>query len=40
VKGLGALEGSSIIDIKLYIARADFIPDARVPEWTWSGPIT
>jgi len=40
VKGLGAFEGSPIIDIKPYIARADSIPDACVPEWTWSDPLT
>jgi tRNA-Thr(GGU) m(6)t(6)A37 methyltransferase TsaA len=32
VKGLDALEGSPIIDIKPYIPRADSIPDAGVPE--------
>jgi tRNA-Thr(GGU) m(6)t(6)A37 methyltransferase TsaA len=40
VKDLDALEGSPIIDIKPYIPRADSIPDARVPEWTWRGPKT
>ncbi len=40
VKGLDALEGSPIIDIKPYIPRADSIPDARVPEWTSHGPST
>ena len=40
VKGLDALEGSPIIDIKPYIPRADSIPDARVPEWTLRGPKT
>jgi len=40
VKGLDALEGSPVIDIKPYIPRADSIPDARVPEWTWRGPRT
>jgi len=38
VKGLDALEGSPIVDIKPYIPRADSIPDARVPEWTSRGP--
>ena len=40
VKELDALEGSPIIDIKPYIPRADTIPNARVPEWTWHGPKT
>jgi len=40
VKGLDAFEGSPIIDIKPYIPRADSIPDARVPEWTFHGPPT
>jgi tRNA-Thr(GGU) m(6)t(6)A37 methyltransferase TsaA len=40
VKGLDAAEGSPIIDIKPYIPRADAIPNARVPEWTWQGPKT
>ena len=40
VKGLDAFEGSPIIDIKPYIPRADSIPNARVPEWTWHGPKT
>jgi tRNA-Thr(GGU) m(6)t(6)A37 methyltransferase TsaA len=40
VRGLDALEGSPIIDIKPYIPRADSISDARVPEWTFHGPPT
>ena len=40
VKGLDALEGSPIIDIKPYIPRADAIPDASAPEWTSRGPPT
>jgi tRNA (Thr-GGU) A37 N-methylase len=40
VKDLDALEGSPIIDIKPYIPRADSIPNARVPEWTWHGSKT
>ncbi len=40
VKGLDALEGSPIIDIKPYIPRADSVPDARVPEWTSKSPLT
>jgi len=40
VKGLDALENSPIIDIKPYIPRADAVPNARVPKWTWRGPKT
>lgn len=40
VKGLDALEGSPIVDIKPYIPRADSIPDAQGPEWTLRGPPT
>jgi tRNA-Thr(GGU) m(6)t(6)A37 methyltransferase TsaA len=40
VRGLDALEGSPIIDIKPYIPRADLVPNARVPEWTLHGPPT
>jgi len=40
LKGLDALEGSPIVDIKPYIPRADSVPDARVPEWTSRGPLT
>ena len=40
VKGLDALEGSPIVDVKPYIPRADSVPDARVPEWTSHGPTT
>jgi len=40
VRGLDALEGSPIIDIKPYLPRANSIPSARVPEWTLHGPPT
>jgi len=33
VKGLDALEGSPIIDIKPYIPRLVAVPNARTPEW-------
>jgi len=33
VKGLDALDGSPVLDIKPYIPRADLISDARVPRW-------
>lgn len=38
VKGLDALEGSPVIDIKPYLPRADCISDAKTPEWTQHGP--
>lgn len=40
VKGLDALKGSPIIDVKPYIPKADSVPDAEVPEWTSHGPST
>lgn len=40
VKGLDALEGSPIIDIKPYIPRLDSIPNAQVPRWSLYGPET
>lgn len=40
LKGLDALEGSPVIDIKPYLPRADSVPDARTPEWTKHGPPT
>jgi tRNA-Thr(GGU) m(6)t(6)A37 methyltransferase TsaA len=40
VKGLDALEGSPIIDIKPYLPRADLIPNACAPDWSKNGPPT
>jgi len=40
VKGLDAVEGSPIIDIKPYTPRADSVAGARVPEWVLRGPPT
>jgi len=40
VKGLDAVEGSPIIDIKPYIPRADSVPNAHVAEWAWHDPKT
>ncbi len=40
VKGLDALEGSPILDIKPYLPRADAVPDAQVPSWSLHGPKT
>jgi len=38
LKGLDAVVGSPIIDIKPYLPRADSFPSARVPEWVLHGP--
>ncbi|UCH38041.1 MAG: tRNA (N6-threonylcarbamoyladenosine(37)-N6)-methyltransferase TrmO [Candidatus Bathyarchaeota archaeon] len=40
VKGLDALNGSPIVDIKPYLPKADSIPNARIPEWTHHSPST
>jgi len=40
VRGLDALEGSPIVDLKPYLPRADSFPNARVPDWTLRGPAT
>jgi len=40
VKGLDALEGSPIVDIKPYLPRADLVRNARAPEWASQGPTT
>lgn len=40
VRGLDALEGSPIIDIKPYLPRADLATNAQVPEWASYGPPT
>jgi len=40
LKGLDAMQGSPIVDVKPYLPRADCVPDARVPEWTDQGPAT
>lgn len=37
VKGLDAVNGSPIVDIKPYLPKADCVPNARVPEWTAHG---
>lgn len=33
VKGLDAVEGSPIIDVKPYITSVDFVENVRVPDW-------
>jgi len=40
VKGLDAVEGSPILDIKPYLPRADAFSAAVVPEWMLRGPKT
>lgn len=40
VEGLDAFVGSPVIDVKPYLPRADFVPDAGVPEWTSHGNAT
>ena len=40
VKGLDAIEGSPVVDIKPYVPRADSVLEARVPEWMRHGPPT
>jgi tRNA-Thr(GGU) m(6)t(6)A37 methyltransferase TsaA len=40
VKGLDAITGSPIVDIKPYLPRSDCIANATVPEWTLHGPPT
>lgn len=40
VEGLDAFEGSPVVDIKPYLPRADFVSDAKVPEWTSHGQAT
>jgi tRNA-Thr(GGU) m(6)t(6)A37 methyltransferase TsaA len=33
VRGLDALNGSPVLDLKPYLTRGDAIPDARASEW-------
>lgn len=33
VRGLDALNGSPVLDIKPYLPRGDSIPDAKIPAW-------
>jgi tRNA-Thr(GGU) m(6)t(6)A37 methyltransferase TsaA len=40
VRGLDALKGSPIVDIKPYSARAESRPDAHGPVWSKQGPPT
>jgi tRNA-Thr(GGU) m(6)t(6)A37 methyltransferase TsaA len=34
VRGLDAIDGTPVLDIKPYIPHYDSVPDARVPDWT------
>ena len=38
VRGLDALEGSPLVDIKPYSPRSDSFPEARTPDWSRHGP--
>lgn len=40
IRELDAVDGTPIIDIKPYIARADCVPNAHSPSWTSEGPKT
>lgn len=40
VEGLDAFENSPVVDIKPYLPNADFVSEARVPEWTSHGRPT
>jgi len=40
VRGLDAVEGTPVVDIKPYLPRSDSVPGARVPTWTLRGPKT
>ncbi|KKK71489.1 hypothetical protein LCGC14_2913410, partial [marine sediment metagenome] len=33
VRGLDAVDGSPVLDVKPYIPHFDGVPDARVPQW-------
>jgi tRNA-Thr(GGU) m(6)t(6)A37 methyltransferase TsaA len=37
VRGLDALEGSPLVDIKPYSPRSDSFPEARTPDWSRQG---
>lgn len=38
VRGLDALDGSPLVDIKPYSPRSDSFPEARTPDWSRQGP--
>jgi tRNA-Thr(GGU) m(6)t(6)A37 methyltransferase TsaA len=33
VRGLDAIDGTPVLDVKPYLPHHDAVPDARVPEW-------
>lgn len=35
VRGLDALDGTPVIDIKPYVAHFDAVPDAKAPDWIY-----
>jgi tRNA-Thr(GGU) m(6)t(6)A37 methyltransferase TsaA len=38
VKGLDALDGTPVLDLKPYLPDHDSVPDARLPEWATNPP--
>ncbi|HSP55697.1 MAG TPA: tRNA (N6-threonylcarbamoyladenosine(37)-N6)-methyltransferase TrmO [Dehalococcoidia bacterium] len=38
VKGLDAVDGTPVLDVKPYVARFDSVPEATMPEWVTGGP--
>lgn len=35
VRGLDAIDGTPVLDLKPYLPPYDALPDARVPDWVW-----
>jgi tRNA (Thr-GGU) A37 N-methylase len=40
VKGLDAIDGTPVLDLKPYIANFDSVPEATMPEWVTRGQST
>ena len=40
VKGLDAVDGTPVLDVKPYVARFDSVPEATMPEWVTQGQPT
>jgi tRNA-Thr(GGU) m(6)t(6)A37 methyltransferase TsaA len=38
VRGLDALDGTPVLDVKPYLPQYDSVPDARLPEWATQPP--
>jgi len=38
VRGLDAVNGTPVLDIKPYLPPYDSVPNARMPEWVWGRP--